>query len=342
MDADKAQRALIITPSFFGYERDIVAEFERQGWSTTLLDERPSNAAAVRALLRLRRGIADRWVNRYFREWQANLIDEPLDLVLVVKAEVVPRWFLEGLRLANPQARFVFYTYDALSNAPHCLEVLHCFDQRLSFDRSDVETRPDLDYLPLFYTSDFEAAEPDVARASRHRLAFVGTLHTKRYRFARRCVDGREDAFAFFYVPAAWYFAFVKYFTREHSDVPWSDVSFKPMTRSQIAQVFSDSHAVLDMQREGQHGLTMRTFEVLASGAILVTTNAAVRAEPFYDPDRIVVVPSDPAEIDAPALHAQLAARARPVGPPENFGDYSLASWVRQIAAPSSTHRLLP
>ena len=34
----------------------------------------------------------------------------------------------------------------------------------------------------------------------------------------------------------------------------------------------------------------MRTFEALATGAVLVTTNASIRSEPFYDDERVVVI----------------------------------------------------
>lgn len=329
-----AQRALIISPSFFGYERDIVAELEGQGWSTLLVDERPSNTALVRALLRVRKQLAKGWVDRYYRSWQRKLRGEQFDLVLVVKAEVVPRWFLEQLRADNPSARFVFYTYDALANAGNCLEVLDCFDTRLSFDREDVACRNDFNYLPLFYVDDFDAAPSNASQTSRaYDLAFVGTLHTERYTFAQRCFADSHATFGFFFVPARWYFFVLKYITREHRDVPWSEVSFDPMAKRGIAEIFKTSHAVLDMQRSGQHGLTMRTFEVLASGAILVTTNAAITLEPFFDPARVVVVPTDPAEIDSAALYDQLASRSRPGAAPPGFERYSLRSWIHEVSA---------
>ena len=334
MKATATGRALVITPSFFGYERDIVAELESQGWSTLLIDERPSNTAFVRAVLRVRKQLANGWVDKYYRSWQRTLSGEQFDLVLVVKAEVVPRWFLEQLRVTNPDARFVFYTYDALTNAGNCLEVLDCFDDRLSFDRDDVARRDDFDYLPLFYVDDFRnQGDEGSGVARRHDLAFVGTLHTERYEFAKRCFGAFSDTFGFFFVPARWYFFLLKYVTREHRDVPWSEVSFDPMTKPGIAEIFKTSHAVLDMQRSGQHGLTMRTFEVLASGAILVTTNAAITLEPFFDPARVIVVPPDPAEIDSAALYDQLASRDRPDAAPPGFERYSLRSWIHEVSA---------
>jgi hypothetical protein len=325
-------RALIIAPAFFGYEKDIVLEFERQGYDTTLIDERPSNSPAARAVLRLRKSSVGGRIDKYYRRKHAELSGQRFDLVLVVKAEAIPRWFLQGLRQENPNARFVFYSYDALSNVENCLGVLDCFDELFSFDSGDVEARPDFSYLPLFYTSEFAPLPPSEAVHSRRfTLSFVGTLHSERHAFVKSFFADRSGTFAFFYVQARWYFAVVKYLTREHSGASWSDVSFKKLSRRQVAEIFRESVAVLDMPRSGQSGLTMRTFEVLASGSVLVTTNAAITREPFYDPKRIIVVPGQiPHFVPADVL-AELDSISPPAGPPESFDRYSLESWVRAI-----------
>ena len=234
----------------------------------------------------------------------------------------------------NATARFVFYSYDALSNVKNCLDVLDCFDELFSFDSSDVENRPEFSYLPLFYTSEFTprpASTPD--RPRRFTLSFVGTLHTERYAFVKRLFADRKGTFAFFYVQARWYFAFVKYLTREHSEASWSDVSFQKLSRRQVAEIFRESVAVLDMPRSGQSGLTMRTFEVLASGSVLVTTNAAITREPFYDPVRVLVVPGEPGDLESGNVLDQLDVLSPPSGPPDFFDRYSLESWVKAIIA---------
>lgn len=326
------RRALVIAPVFFGYEEDIVAEFERQGYQTTFIDERPSNSAMVRAVLRVRRSLIAQRTEKYYRAKWTELAGTPFDVVLVIKAEVIPRWFLEDLRRISPHARFVFYSYDAVSHVRNCLNVIGCFDELFTFDSKDVAVRPEFTYLPLFYTSDFASlAVNDMSRPRRFSMSFVGTLHTERYVFVKRIFDGRTQTFSFFYVPARWYFAMVKYVTREHSAVPWSDVSFRKLGRQQVAEIFRDSVAVLDMPRRGQSGLTIRTFEVLASGSVLVTTNAAIRLEPFFDPARVIVVPSEMDLLGSDDVAAQLDSITPPAGPPESFDRYSLESWVRTI-----------
>lgn len=326
-------RALLITPSFFGYESDIASELESQGFQTLFMDERPSNRAVARAIVRARRALLRRQIDSYYRDKLSALEDLELDLVIVIKGEVVPRWFVSELRSRNPEARFVFYTWDALANtgAGNCVEILEFFDYLYSFDSSDIADRPEFRYLPLFYTSYYELTENSRGDPE-YDLAFIGTLHSARYVLAKRLLDAVPRPYGFFYMQARWYFAVVKYLTREHRRVPWCDVSFASMSKESIADVFKRSHAVLDIQRPGQTGLTMRTFEVLATGAVLVTTNPAIRNEPFYDPSRIVVVPDNLDNLAPGQVRDALDSLVRPGSAPRGFERYSISAWVRELA----------
>ncbi len=237
MVGDVRRSALLVTPAFFGYEEDIAAELSKQGFDTTLVDERPSNASLERAVLRVRRSLASERIRRYYERVWRRIGRQHFDVVIVIKAEVVPRWFLRELRHANPEARFVFYTFDALQNAGNCRSVLDCFDERLSFDSSDVEAeRGTFAYLPLFYTQDFHPAPTGSPR--KWWLSFTGTLHSERYLLAREAFGNRDDTRGFFYVQARWYFALGKYLTREHRNVSWREVSFEPLSRKEIARIF--------------------------------------------------------------------------------------------------------
>ncbi|WP_116999656.1 glycosyltransferase family protein [Desertimonas flava] len=338
-------RALLITPSFFGYEKDIVAEFERQGFDVTLIDERPSNSSLVRAAIRWSRQSLKYLIDRYYLEQHRRIEGLAFDTVVVVKGEAVPRWFLEALRSQTSQARWIYYTFDSIANNPNSVEILDLFDVRFSFDPNDVAQRADLTYLPLFYTSDFETGgvrQPSsrpATRRPRWDVCFVGTLHSDRYPIVSAACPEGADAFVHLFVQARWYFAVTKYVTREHTNVSWSQVSTTSLPRDVIAARFRESHAVLDIPRTDQAGLTMRTFETLATGAILVTTNQFIRHEPFYDPSRVVLIERDADGIDGAKLQEQLAALTRPVGPPANFDDYSLANWVSRLTSDTVVER---
>lgn len=330
------RRALLIGPRLFGYETSIVAELEREGFRTHFLDERPSNRAWVRAALRKAGGSLRMVTDRHFARALRDPANRGLDLVLVLKAEITPRWFLTELKRMNPGCRFVFYAYDSVSNSNHFLSQLDLFDQTFTFDRADAAAVAGLEYYPLFFGPEFRPGPTPEQRAI--RMSFVGTLHSQRYRVLQAVLGqsgpSTVDRITLF-VQARWYFFVSKYITRQFSEVPWSKVTFQPHTTVQTATIFADSRAVLDIHHPSQSGLSPRVFEVLATGAVLVTTNSSIRREPFYDDRHVLVIPADPDLIDSHELTTALDEMNFSGRPPAGFDRYSLSSWVVHMVGPA-------
>lgn len=272
--SDKVERCLFIGPKFFGYENDISEAIERAGLTVDFIDERPLNSPWMRAILRIKPSLVGRVIQKHFADQLKIIRDRSYTLIFVLKGEVVPLAFLEEVKRRNLGARFVFYTFDSVSNSANFLGIAHIFDRKFSFDYQDCESYPELELLPLFYAADFTDRRGE--RPPRVELAFVGTLHSGRYAAVTSITKYFDPVFEYFYCPARWYYWLSKYVTREFKNVPRGAVSFEKMSRDSVASTFRDSRAVIDIQRIGQAGLTMRTFEVLASGAGLITTNKYV------------------------------------------------------------------
>ncbi|WP_139977486.1 hypothetical protein [Nocardioides litoris] len=328
MSTDLPGEALVVTPSFFGYERSIAAELESLGHRVTLLDERPDNTSYTKAAARVAPSLIAARLRRHYRDAAATLAGRRLSLVVVVKAEVVPVWFLDHLRRTNPGCVFVFYAFDSFANAPRGERLLDRFDHAFSFDRDDVARVPGLRYKPLFSAREFVPGAP-----LEHRpvdLAFVGTLHSGRYDVCRQLAPAGEVNDFFFYSPARWNHSLNRLRDPGVRAIPVADVSYTKRTRADVAEAFASARAVIDVQRTGQSGLTMRTFEVLATGAKLVTTNASITAEPFHDPRWVHVLPEDRAAWDVEALR-RFVEDPTPV-PADLMAPYSIRSWVREFS----------
>ena len=67
-------------------------------------------------------------------------------------------------------------------------------------------------------------------------------------------------------------------------------LSFKTLSHQQIIEIYQKTKSVLDINNPFQNGLTIRTFEVLALGKKLITTNADVINYPFYHPQNILII----------------------------------------------------
>ncbi len=323
-------RCLVVSPRFFGYENDICQEIREAGFDVDFFDERPGNSAVVRAILRVWPQLMNFTVSRYYRRILSQICGRRYSMVLVLKAEVIPYWFLEEVRKENPQSRFVFYTYDSLRNSPNCLNVIDLFDKCFSFDYDDVARNKSFELMPLFFSRQFPSQQRSQVL---YDLAFVGTLHSDRYDEISSLFSSFSATYAFFYCQARWFYFFSKYIIRDFVSVRGSDVSFDKKSREEVASIFQNSKAVVDIQRTGQTGLTMRTFEVLASGAGLITTNPAVRYLAMNDPSRILILEDLRSPGAARAVGSFLKAQDRNTAMPNGFDAYSVKSWVMRIFA---------
>lgn len=322
-----AARVLLISPSFFGYELAIAREIAKHA-PVDVVDERPSNSSVAKAAFRVGGRLAQRFTTMHFRRALERSAQRRYSVVLIIKGEVTPAWFVRELRKQQPTAEFVFYAYDAIEPNTNPTELFPLMDRLYSFDPRDVARYDGMRLKHLFYTGDFA----DAARETRdYDVSFVGTLHSDRYAFTQSVFEGFGRTFAYFYVQARWFFFVQKYITRTAKAVGWDEVRFSKLTHAEVAKIFGASKAVVDLQRTAQTGLTMRTFEVLATGAHLITANATIRDAEFYDPRHITVVD----DYSVWGFREKIASIPEPTTPPQGFEKYSLENWVLELVAPS-------
>lgn len=319
-----SRRVVIVTPRFFGYEKAIATEFESQGFEARVVDERPSNNSIVKVIVRLWPALLSWLIRRHFAKIESSLQGQPVDLVLFIKGEVVPLGFIERLRAAYPRAVFAFYAYDAFHNSPRGRALLALMDHAYSFDPVDVERIRGLSYKPLFFTSQFHPL--GAGEAKTFDLAFVGTVHSGRHRIVTALFAAGQHNFGFFFSPARWHHALERLLRSDVRSIPRADVSFSKLSHAEVADVFRHARAVIDVQRDGQAGLTMRTFEVLGSGTKLITTNPFIVREPFYDRRWVYLLEGETASWDLASVeHFVHDGVAVPRGLME---PYTLQAWV--------------
>ncbi|HLX52920.1 MAG TPA: glycosyltransferase [Aquella sp.] len=183
----------------------------------------------------------------------------------------------------------------------------------------------------LFYTKEFINDFKNGSDKA-YVISFVGTLHSNRYAVIKNLFRKFENTFSFYYSPARWLFLLYKLSKKSYWDIKWADVSFDKLTRQQVADIFKSSKGVLDIQRFGQTGLTMRTFEVLAAGAILITTNPYIKLADFYCPDRIIVLENMDSSINEIEMKSKIDALSLDnKSVIKNLEKYFVNNWVREF-----------
>lgn len=326
----KEKSVLFISPAFFGYEVSICNAIEKNGYRVDFFDERTSNNSVLKAIFRVRKSLLNSAINKYYNKILNNIRQKQYSHFLLIKGEVVPIWFIKAFKELNPRAKLIYYTYDSFNNNnQNSLFILEHFDRCYSFDFEDVKLNPIFKLKHLFFTDEFLNRSTNPSK--KYTISFVGTLHSARYQIVKSLFSKIDNTFVFFYSPAKWFFFLEKVFKKDHKNISTSEVSFKKISREAVADIFKSSKSVLDIQRTGQTGLTMRTFEVLASGAILITTNAYIKQAGFYDPSYIMVC-DDLNQDEKCSFKTEIQRLPPPNIPLFNESDeYYINNWVKEF-----------
>lgn len=287
------KRVLLIAPMFFGYERLIISELEAKGAQADYVNDRPDNSFWTKALIRVDRRLLARKTDVYYRNIIESSRGKTYDHVLIVRGEAISLPMLRLLRQTQPKARLSLYLWDSMHYNPNAHKLLNEFDQVFSFDRTDVEHNPKMQFLPLFYGREFERSAQWQGKP-KYDACFIGTIHTDRYKVLEKVIDSLEargrKVFVFCYYPSKLLYRLralidpgFRRFGRKH-------VNFTGIQLAEVVDRIVESRAVIDVNRPDQLGLTIRSIEAVGAQRKLITTNTDVVNYDLYNPNGVLVV----------------------------------------------------
>ena len=128
---------LLISPSFFGYEKSIKQRLLEVAERVDYFDERPANTFWSKALVRINRNLVSCHISQYYDSIYESIRNQVYDYVLVINVEAMPISFLEKLKKSNPCAVFLLYMWDSILNKKNTINYLPLFDRIFSFDSED-------------------------------------------------------------------------------------------------------------------------------------------------------------------------------------------------------------
>ena len=101
---------------------------------------------------------------------------------------------------------------------------------------------------------------------------------------------------------------------------------FKDLSKKKIADIYSNSNAILDLSNIKQSGLSFRTIEALAAGKKIVTNNRNIIHYDFYRSEQIFIIES----FSNINLKIFLNKKYNPINK-TILEKYSLSDWVNTI-----------
>ena len=300
--ADPADKTclLILPRTFYSFAKMFGNALRELGYEVTEANEEypenPLGKVMAKLDLEVARRITRRVVNERF------LAGKRYDLVVIIKGRGVGRQLVADLKAHAD--RVVGYHFDALAYDRATERWAEGIDRVSTFDSRDAKEKG----WPLV---ELFSAQGPPAEVEPIRIGFSAIMRNHSNRLAYldavvRALDIRPED-SFFYIfeqdvrSLAWNFLKQPRLYRR-----WrKHIHRTPLPYEDYRRVLATSDFTIDYAHDKQTGLTMRSFEALASGAKLITNNPNIARSPHFDEEhRVVFEPGD----DPATLALEVAA----------------------------------
>lgn len=284
-------KILLVSPSTFGYEKRILQAFQDIGCDVSWIDDRIGNDFFSKAATRLQ---IIKLVPGLIRIKTDHIIKSATSLgvekIIFINPETLNVLGFQKIKRELPHVDIIIYRWDSLKSKPLHDEIIALSSAVYSFDPYDCERNQKIKHLPLFHSH--RSLSRSQTPSLKYQVTFVGTARLRRLRFLShiyRQYYGYEER-VFFYLKAPSYLHFLMYkmyLLYNRSKLP---IFRKSLDYDTYLRVIEQSKAILDIEFEGQTGLTMRSIEVLFSNKPLISTNRMLKEYEFYDERHIHVI----------------------------------------------------
>ena len=213
------------------------------------------------------------------------------DFFLVIRGNIISNETIAEIhsKYLSKNALSVYYSWDSFGNMIHKGSIGNYFMKRYTFDSVDAKNNPDYELLPLFYTSTFvfikKKDEP------KYDLCCVGCLTLDRYSLVKEIIKNNPNLniCVKLYTPKRQYI--VDYLIEKgFRNLDFSMITFTSLSQEELADLYRQSKAVLDIPSFTQSGLSMRTIESIGMRKKIVTTNPHIMEYPFYSAENVIIL----------------------------------------------------
>ncbi len=275
------KNALIIMPDFYGYAKNIRAEFHNQGYEVDLFYEEPPTIVFL-TLRKIERIFKTRFVYQFFLNSLYRRIHQTgkkYDFFLVIRGNILNEGFIEKVsnNCMKDCAKRVYYTWDSFRFLDHHGALGDFFDAKYSFDSEDVKNNSSWTLLPLFYTADFDVDRIKQIPEKVYDLSCIACFNEERYKILEKIRQANPtlNLKICLYISKDLYDVKIKinpFFKKINTE--WLIFNF--LDTKEVADINLKSKAILDITANSQSGLSMRTVESVGLRRKLITTNPSV------------------------------------------------------------------
>lgn len=310
------------------YGDSICQELRRRGAIVYGYDERPSQSAWFKIIIRLlKKKIPQIFIN-YLRKTIRTLEGIEIDYVLVIRGEAFTTEAVKYLREQIPNAYFILYLWDILK-VNNLVEASKLYDKVLTFDEEDSKKNPHMLYRPTFFPPEYVYIANSKKNEYTSDILFIGTLNPYRYNIFKSIDEKLKGNFTFakyLYIPSR--VVLLKDRLKDKTYAKDYEYHFQPISLKDSISEIAKTKSIIDITylSGGQCGMSMRAYEALASNRKYITSNSNIVNYDFYNTTNILIV--DPKN---PVIPNEFLENDFEPIPTAILNKYSIATWVDEV-----------
>lgn len=316
------KKILFIGPKYYDYHTEIIKKLEMFGAEVDFYPEMLNNIInrfAKLASVPLKKYLRKRYLNAILNDVKSKRYD----IFLLIRGEIITPEFLEELKSMMDNTLFVMYQWDSMVHNNYESKIKY-FDKVLTFDKKDAQEYK-IDHLSLFYMDKYKNIS--MMKSSKlYDIVFFGAYHSDRLQIIKQISKEAElKNLKFYHHLFTTKFSMVRalFFGKiTIDDLKYLNTFTVPS--SFIVDAYSKTKAVLDIEMTNQHGLTIRTLEVLGSNLKLMTTNVNIADEVFFNSERVFLLDRNKIELSQKFFNDDLVWDV-------NIEQYYIDNWLQKI-----------
>ena len=304
-------RILLIGINFYDYEAYICQKIKSQGNDVIHVSAAPKMAKFA---------IVPHLVKKLYIYIHQKLIIKRFkhtifDIILFIVGRQLSHDFMYNLKRDHPNAKFILYLWDDVNRVKNFHSNKQFYDEIYSFDCADCK-KYGFKYLPLFFIDNYRMKKTFPLKT---KIFSTFAIHSDRIDITKKLLSSTNASANIIFISFRQWLLKEKLEKRIHIK-PWR-ISMK-----KVIDMVSHTLSLFDIQHPSQNGLTIRTFEALASNTKLITTNSSIRYYDFYNPRNIAII-----DRDNPVIPDNFLDTPYESLPDKIVDKYSLENWLGVI-----------
>lgn len=277
------KRLLLCVPLFYEYPTIIASGLRDKGYEVDVLLYPHSLLYKLLEQYAYGGNMFSKYESFYFRK-QKKWVGSNYDVVLAIKASMMPESFIQFLKEKNKRARFIQYIWDDISIDNKVITTFKYFDKICSFNPYDCKEYG-LSFRPFFFAPQGISLDAEKSLD----ILFIVSYRKDRFNLAKKITEfSKKNQLKVKIILRA---SIVLFLSDLIHHLPYVSLfKTKGVPYVKMMNLLSRSVCSIELPAFSQIGLTTRPFEAMGTRTKIITTNKDIENYDFYNPNNIKII----------------------------------------------------